>query len=200
MRRTIGIVIHGEPEEISVRYSRRKTVGFRIDENGHILVNAPLRITEEELRSCVERNFVRIDRARKRVITQKNAYDAIPPFSDAECKAMRAEAKERIPARVAFFAARFGVSYGNVTIRSQKSRWGSCTSSGNLSFNQLLVLCPPEVLDSVVVHELCHRTEMNHSDRFYTLLYYRFPKYEECAKWLKTEGEVLLLRMKKTKE
>ena len=82
-----------------------------------------------------------------------------------------------------------------MTIRNQKTRWGSCSSNGRLNFNCLLMLAPREVLDSVVVHELCHLKEMNHSDRFYAEVYRVFPEYDRCSRWLKTDGTVLLARM-----
>ena len=100
-----------------------------------------------------------------------------------------------IPARVAFFAPQIGVSCGRVTIRAQRTRWGSCGRNGNLNFNCLLMLAPPEVLDSVVVHELCHRREMNHSARFYAEVLRVFPEYRKHRQWLKENGEALMARL-----
>ena len=79
-------------------------------------------------------------------------------------------------------------------IRLQKSRWGSCSVDGNLNFNCLLVLMPPEILDSVVVHELCHRRHMNHSKEFYDEVLRIFPDYKRCNKWLKQNGGVYFKR------
>ena len=100
-----------------------------------------------------------------------------------------------IPPRVRHYAALLGVTYGRITIRNQKTRWGSCTSDGNLNFNCLLVETPPEVLDSVVVHELCHRIHQNHSKAFYAEIARVFPDYDRCAKWLKENGGLLIMRM-----
>lgn len=88
-----------------------------------------------------------------------------------------------------------GVTYGRITIRCQRTKWGSRSSAGNLNFNCLLMLAPDEVIDSVVVHELCHRLEMNHSDRFYSHVQRVFPKYNECRRWLKANGGALLARV-----
>ena len=99
-----------------------------------------------------------------------------------------------IPQRAAYYAQRIGVSYGKITIRCQKTRWGSCSSKGNLSFNCLLMLTPPEVLDSVVVHELCHRKFMNHSQQFYQEVLKAYPEYRKWNRWLKKNGVVLLRR------
>ena len=88
-----------------------------------------------------------------------------------------------------------GVTYGKITIRNQKTRWGSCSKTGNLNFNCLLMLAPPQVLDAVVVHELAHRKEMNHSPRFYREIEKVYPEYEKWNRWLKENGAILLKRM-----
>ena len=82
-------------------------------------------------------------------------------------KKLASKALDYIPGRVKYYADIIGVTYGKITIRNQKTRWGSCSSKGNLNFNCLLMLMPPEVIDYVVVHELCHRKQMNHSKAFW---------------------------------
>ena len=86
-----------------------------------------------------------------------------------------------------------GVTYGKISIRDQKTRWGSCSSEGNLSFNWRLILAPPDVLDYVVIHELCHRKEMNHSKEFWALVESLMPEYKERRKWLRENGNNLTL-------
>ncbi len=103
---------------------------------------------------------------------------------------------QEIPRRVEYFAPLVGVDYGRITIRAQHTRWGSCSSKGNLNFNFLLVLCPPEVLDYVVVHELCHRLEMNHSARFWKGVERVLPDYCSRRGWLREQGGLLLDRLK----
>ena len=88
-----------------------------------------------------------------------------------------------------------GVTYGKVTLREQKTRWGSCSSKGNLNFNWKLALMPDEILDYVVVHELAHRMEMNHSDKFWKIVENVLPDYRERLSWLKANGGTLLARM-----
>ena len=106
--------------------------------------------------------------------------------------ALAEEALKVIPARVEYFAKVIGVTYGKITIRNQKTRWGSCSSKGNLNFNCLLMLAPPEVLDYVVVHELCHRKQMNHSKAFWLEVEKVLPDYKEARKWLKEEGSQMI--------
>ena len=104
-------------------------------------------------------------------------------------------AKRTIPQRVAYYAPLVGTDYKRISIRKQQTRWGSCSKDGNLNFNALLLLAPPEVMDSVIVHELCHRLEMNHSRKFYENVYRVFPDYDRCDKWLKENGKMLIHRL-----
>ena len=100
-----------------------------------------------------------------------------------------------IQQRVEHYAGISGINYNRIFIRLQKSRWGSCSRDGNLNFNCLLVLMPLEILDSVVVHELCHRKHMNHSKQFYAEVEKIFPDYRKCSKWLKENGGIYFKRL-----
>lgn len=100
-----------------------------------------------------------------------------------------------IPEKVKKYAPIVGVTYGRITIRNQRSRWGSCSGKGNLNFNCILMLFPEEVIDYVVVHELCHRKHMNHSVAFYSEVERVFPKYRKCQRWLKENGGLYLSRL-----
>ncbi len=103
----------------------------------------------------------------------------------------REEARNILEKRVAYYHPLTGGRYTAVTVRDQKSRWGSCSSRGTLSFNYRLIFAPPEILDYVVVHELCHLTHMNHSKDFWNKVGSVIPDYKLRRKWLREHGEEL---------
>lgn len=170
--------------------SQRKSASLEI-KNGKIIARVPLYASDEEVESFVQKHGKWLEKHLERS-EQQTPSDTFTPES---IKALAEKASEIIPERVRFFAPQIGVTYNRITIRSQRSRWGSCSSKGNLSFNCLLMAAPPEVLDSVVVHELCHLKEPNHSKRFYALVYRAFPDYDRCSRWLKEHGAELINRL-----
>ncbi len=104
---------------------------------------------------------------------------------------LRAEAVTVISQCVAHWAGTMGLSYGRVTIRDQRTRWGSCSAAGNLNFNWRLLLAPPEVREYVVIHELAHRTHFNHSAPFWEVVAHYCPDYARHRAWLRTDGLLL---------
>lgn len=108
-------------------------------------------------------------------------------------KALSEEALRQIRRLIEIHAPALRVQPGRIAIREQKSRWGSCSDRDNLNFNWKLMLAPPEALEYVVIHELCHLIEFNHSARFWKLVATRMPHYEQPKKWLKENGEMLNL-------
>jgi len=135
---------------------------------------------------------------RNRMLSLKKETETaqrIPKLTDAEKKVIKKNAQALIPEKVAYYAKLAGVDYQRISYRFQRSRWGSCTKNGNLSFNCLLMLAPPEVMDSVIVHELCHRKVMNHSPRFYREIMRIYPNYKQCSDWLKKHGRELTDRV-----
>ena len=123
---------------------------------------------------------------------RKNLWET---YTEEQIKELYQKAKDIIPKKVHFYASKMGVTYGRITIRCQRTRWGSCSSKGNLNFNCLLALVPPEVLDYVVVHELCHRKELNHSARFWNEVERILPDYKTRRSWLKERGSGLIARI-----
>lgn len=172
----------------------RITISLEI-KDGAVIVRAPYITPKKEIDSFVDSKKDWIEDKLALVKARMKDAENAERFTNEELKELADKACDVIPKKVAFFASVIGVTYGRITIRAQKTRWGSCTADGNLNFNCLLMLMPDEVIDSVVVHELCHRKEMNHSARFYAEIKKVFPSYDVCRKWLKENGSSLLLRL-----
>ena len=105
----------------------------------------------------------------------------------------RRQARDEVAARLDAACARWGSRYTGLTIRAQKTRWASCSAKGAMSFNWRLLLAPPEILDYVVEHEVCHLEVMDHSPRFWRLLAARSPRWREHSGWLRRYGSTLTL-------
>ena len=180
--------------EYTIIKSNRRTLSLEAKEDG-LIVRAPCRATDEEISAFVAKHKRWIENNILKMKKRKELFDGVAPLSKSDIQALSEKALSVIPARVKHYAAIIGVTYGRITIRNQRSRWGSCSAKGNLNFNCLLMLVPPEVLDSVIVHELCHRKVMNHSDKFYAEVLRAFPNYHICNKWLKENGDMLIMRM-----
>lgn len=174
--------------------SKRKTFAIQVDRRG-VIVRAPYRATDAEIERLLRRHEDWIHNKLATLEEKKKNQPEAGRLSADEVRALADQAREVIPKRVEHYAPLVGVTYGRITIRSQRTRWGSCSAKGNLNFNCLLMLAPPEVLDSVVVHELCHRKEMNHSRAFYDEIYRVFPDYDKWNGWLKENGTALMMRM-----
>lgn len=180
--------------KIQIIRSRRKTISLEIREDLTVVVRAPVGLPEEVVRRFLreKEGWIAAHLARMEARRQSSA----PGFTRQEVEELADRALADIPARVARLAPLVGVDYGRITIRNQVSRWGSCSSKGNLNFNCLLVLCPPEVADYVVVHELCHRRHMNHSAAFWAEVERVLPDYKARRAWLKEQGGALIRRMR----
>ena len=169
--------------------SDRRTLSLQITPAGEIVVRCPRRFPAEEIRKFVAEKEPWLRRH------LENRPAAGPEFTREDLEILREEAKYDLPRRAARFAPLVGVDYGRITLRCQKSRWGSCSAQGNLNFNCLLMLAPEEVRDYVVVHELCHRRQMNHSPRFWAEVAKILPDYESRRAWLKEQGNALIARL-----
>ena len=171
--------------------SSRKTIALEIRPDGSILVRAPRHLSHRAIREFVlsRESWLR-EKLRK-----YESLPALPALTAAELEALKTEAREDLTARAAHFASLVGVSFGRITIRAQKTRWGSCSRAGNLNFNCLLMLAPPQIRDYVVIHELCHRKEMNHSPRFWAEVARVCPGHPACRRWLKDNGGALMARL-----
>ena len=177
-----------EPISYKLIRSDRRSIGIQIMAEG-VVVRAPKGLSAAEIDRFVQSKRAWIESHLAKMPT------AQPKFSGEEIRVLADEALKRIPERVRHFAPLVGVTYGGITIRNQHTRWGSCSSKGNLNFNCLLMLTPDHVIDYVVVHELCHRLEMNHSARFWAQVERVLPDYRRSLQWLKAHERELIGRL-----
>ena len=178
----------------SITRSARKTISIEIKKDG-IYVRAPLQMSDAEIQRFLKSKKVWTQKHLQKVSERNAAAKDVAPFTRDELIQLADKAMKDIPNRVRHYAKIIAVDYGRITIRNQRTRWGSCSSKGNLNFNCLLMLLPDEVIDSVVVHELCHRKHMNHSAQFYAEVEKAFPNYKRCHEWLKENGGIYLSRL-----
>ncbi len=176
--------------EYTLIRSQRRSFSLEI-RDARLIVRAPVQASDADVQLFLDRH----QRWIATHLAKAQAAEAVEPLTPQELQELARQAAVVIPARVRYYAPLIGVTYGRITIRAQRTRWGSCSEKGNLNFNCLLMLTPPEVLDSVVVHELCHRRHMNHSRRFYDEILRVFPEYDTWHRWLKDHETVLLKKL-----
>lgn len=162
--------------------SARKTMALQIAQDGHLVMRLPRSLPEKEALEFAKRHELWIVRNYRKVAElaqEQRIYseDEIYAHVDKLCPVLEH--------RVSYYASLMGVTYGRITIRNQRTRWGSCSAKGNLNFNWKLSLLPDELLDYVIVHELAHRLEMNHSERFWVQVERILPDYKERRRRLK---------------
>ena len=174
--------------------SNRRTLCIEV-RGGVFIVRAPIWATGPQINEFLHRHRRWIQSRQKQLERLREAGDGVGKLTDGELRALAKKAMTVIPERVRYYAPKVGVSYGRITIRNQRTKWGICSAKGNLNFNCLLMLTPPEVIDSIVVHELCHRKEMNHSERFYAEVLRVFPDYRKWQRWLKENGPAIMAQM-----
>lgn len=178
--------------DIQIIRSNRKTLALEITADAKLRVRAPYQTTDLFIEHFIREKQDWIDTHLQAARQKQQSRPLAPALSPEQIRLLADQASSYIPERVSFYAVRMGVTYGRITIRNQKTRWGSCSSKGNLNFNCLLMLAPPDVIDYVVVHELCHRKEMNHSARFWTEVGQILPDYKKQRKWLRDHGQELM--------
>ncbi|MGL5435226.1 MAG: M48 family metallopeptidase [Lachnospiraceae bacterium] len=194
-------IMEAENNKISYRLVRsaRKTIAIHIKPDGEVVVRAPLRCSQSAVEQLIREKqtwiLKHLDQLKMRKTMQAEAVSRgrIRPLpqNDGELQEYLRQARTVFAGRTEHYARLMQVSYHQITIRDQKTRWGSCSSKGNLNFNWRLVMAPEQVLDYVVVHELAHRREMNHSPRFWQLVAEFMPDYQVCRTWLREYGACL---------
>lgn len=186
----------------SITRRRVKYARIEITRLGEVKVIIPMRYPELSLRKLIREREGWIRKhlanfAKTKLPVKQNEMlllgKPVTPtlFATGDEKWYRAEAKSYIEARLREYSLEFGFTYNRVSIRSARSRWGSCSSKQNLSFNWKLIKAPQDVVDYVILHELVHTEIMDHSKRFWSRVAEVCPRYKEHKAWLKTYGHNL---------
>ncbi len=213
--------------------TKRKSIALIVEPDGRLVVRAPMRISDADIKHLVKQKERWIREKQKQVKDQSTqskpkvymdgeeffylgkSYQlkiiadlnpalvlsrkfylsrrALPKAESMFTEWYREQARSVISDRVKLYAARHGFKYRKIRITSARTRWGSCSSMGNLNFTWRLVMAPPEVIDYVVVHELAHLRFNNHSKNFWILVECIMPDYKQRLKWLKENGQKLTL-------
>lgn len=180
---------------VEIIHSKRRTLSLEVKSDGRIIARAPMRMRDSDIRLFIKEKSGWLEKQLARIAqAQKNA-EAAEKLTEEQINELVKRANDYIPKRVSHYAEIVGVSYNKVSCKPLRSKWGSCSSKGNLSFNCLLMLTPEEVIDSIIVHELCHRHEMNHSKRFYNYVLKAYPDYYKWHGWLRENGSALIKRL-----
>ena len=201
MKNTIRVNENGNITEIpfTLIRAKRRSIGFQVKAGGEVIIRIPMKASLKQIMPVIEE---RSDWIYKMYLKQRDKEDT-QSLREAEKsdprtayleKKYRAAAKQYIYERVEYYKELTGGHYTSIRIGDQKTRWGSCSSNGTLSFSWRLMLAPPRVLDYVVIHELCHLTYMNHSREFWAKVASIDPDYREHRKWLKDNGDSLIIR------
>ena len=193
--------MHGYLSDPATRLirARRKTLSIRITQEGNLEIRAPLGMPKGEIEAFLKEKAQWIETHRAKVLAEYTQGQEAP-LGEEEILTLAEQMRQGLPEKLNRHAASMGVTFGRVTIRCQQTRWGSCSSRGNLNFNCLLMLAPEEVLDYVVVHELAHRKQMNHSALFWREVERECPDYKKSLRWLKDRGGALLSRARAGKD
>lgn len=176
---------------VEIIRSKRKTLSIHVSPEGKIIARAPLRMPKREIEAFI---ISKSDWIARQIVLVHEA-SKLPSLSRSDLDDLKKKAHQIIPARAFHYAEIMGLSYGKISIRTQKTRWGSCSAKGNLNFNALLLLAPPEIMDYVIVHELAHLRHMNHSSRFWAEVAKYMPDYKLRARWFKENGVKLMGRL-----
>ena len=180
--------------------TQRRTCAIQIRKNGNVVVRAPKKMPLEAIEAFINQKTAWIVTAQEKMRMQEQCIKTAPPLTEKDILVLTEQARRELPTRVRILAAKMGVTYSRVSVRHQKTLFGSCNAKGDLSFNCLVMLAPSEVIDYLVVHELCHRVEMNHSRAFWALVGQILPNYRESRQWLRQNGTLLIRRMESYKK
>ncbi len=176
----------GASVPVEIIYTGRKSLGLQVKSDGSVYARVPEGTADEVVRYFIEKHTTWILRKRSRLVNAPQGQ--LTRLPEVTGEAGRRQIRRLVTQRVAYYAGLMGVAYGRISMRNQKTRWGSCSSDGNLNFNCRLLFVPGELIDYVVVHELAHRRHMNHSPAFWQEVERYLPDYRERRERLKQYG------------
>ncbi len=169
---------------MSIVFSSRKTLSLQVKADGQAIVRAPYGTRKKDIERFISENSDWLEKARKRAEKRRQNLPEYPE-SEEEIARLKAIAKQVIPPKVEYYSSLLGVKPERVSINRAKTRFGSCSSKNTLNFSCFLMLFDEKAIDYVVVHELCHIKEKNHSPRFYALVADIMPDYKLRERILK---------------
>jgi predicted metal-dependent hydrolase len=164
------------------RWARRYII--RLLDDGTLRVTVPPRGSKREASAFVERSAAWIAK-------QRQQATARPPAVHRDDAALRRRAAKELPPMLQALAAAHGITVTRISVRNQRSRWGACSSRGSITLNWRLIMVPDFVRDYVMIHELMHRRELNHSTRFWRHVAAACPRMDDARRWLRKEGQQL---------
>ena len=167
--------------DYKVVYSGRKTISLCV-KDGVLTVKAPYGTKQKRIDDLISSHEAWIN---KHIKKQREKNEKYGNLTDEMIAELRKTAKQILPLKVSYYAKIMGLKYGRISITGAMTRFGSCSSKGNIAFSYRLMMYPDEAIDYVVVHELAHLKEMNHSPAFYKIIAKVLPDYKERIKLLK---------------
>ncbi len=171
------------------RNRRSKCMRITVSSDGNVLVTRPIYVSEERASSFLNEQ---IDWVRKKLTNRKGNVDPdLAIHSPEHYLEHKERARKLVEEKIGYWNRFYGFGFNRISIRNQKSRWGSCSSGKNLSFNYKIVFLKEELQDYLIIHELCHLKHMNHSREFWYLVAKASPEYKAYSKALKRAGGVV---------
>ncbi len=178
--------------EYTRKASRGKDVRLEVTGDGQLVVHAPKSISQKDIDTLIKKHQDWIETHQKLVLERQEALRSVPKLNQGALEKLKEDAREDYTARCDHWAKIMGLRYNRIHVKFQHSRWGSCSSLGNINLNALLMLAPESVRDYVIVHELAHLKHMNHSKAFWQEVENTLPAYKNEKTWLKENGPKLM--------
>jgi predicted metal-dependent hydrolase len=169
------------------RSPRARLMRLAVYPDGAVVVVAPSRFGKPAIDRFIQKYAPWVERK-----IEESKGRTILRIARRDIPMLKKRAETFVRDRCAHFAKVYGTTFGTITVRSQKTRWGSCSHKGNLSFNYKIALLPPHLAEYIIVHEICHLRELNHSKRFWKLVAQLIPDYKSCRREIRAIATVYL--------